>query len=92
MTYFVYENVKVVLETAGEHFAHEMFSTQKLAILNFFGGSLVLLISGMVFAPIYLFLANIWGVIEDDEKESVLTAVRRIWPRRGVVPVADGEG
>ena len=92
VTYFVYENVKVVLETAGEHFAQEMFSTQKLAILNFFGGSLVLLISGMVFAPIYLFLANIWGVIEDDEKESVLTAVRRIWPRRGVVPVADGEG
>ncbi len=91
VTYFVYENVKVVLETAGEHFAQEMFSTQKLAILNFFGGSLVLLISGIVFAPIYLFLANIWGVIEADEKESVRAAVRRIWPGRGAVPAAGGD-
>ncbi|MBK9767727.1 MAG: hypothetical protein IPP63_12290 [Chloracidobacterium sp.] len=91
VTYFVYENIKVVVETTGEHLAREIFSTQKLAILNFVGGSLVLFISAAVFAPIYLFLANLWGVIEEDEKQSVRALISRILSRRRAEPISQGD-
>ena len=91
VTYFVYENIKVVVETTGEHLAREIFSTQKLAILNFVGGSLVLFISAAVFAPIYLFLASLWGVIEEDEKQSVRALIGRFLSRRRVEPISHGD-
>ncbi|MFT3746025.1 MAG: oligosaccharide flippase family protein [Pyrinomonadaceae bacterium] len=71
ITYIVYANVHVYLEGVGEHFAEEALDTHKVSILNFIGGSLVMLISGLVFAPIYLLAANFLGVIEDDEKKAV---------------------
>ncbi len=89
ITYFVYINVKEYLLGVGEHFAVEMFSTDRLATLNFFGGSLVLLISGLVFAPIYLLAANMWGLIEDDEKQSVRNILRKVLPKRGGDRLAD---
>ena len=48
----------------------------------FVGGSLVLLISACVFAPVYLIAANLWGLIEENEKESVKKIVRRVMPKR----------
>lgn len=89
ITYFVYVNMKEYLLGVGEHFAEDALSTTKLSVLNFFGGSFVLLISGAVFAPIYLLGANLWGVIENGEKESVMRMIRKVLPKRGVEPVAD---
>jgi hypothetical protein len=60
-----------------------------MSTLNFFGGSLVLLISGAVFAPVYLIAANLWGLIEDEEKQSVAALFRRFLPRRAAQPVTD---
>jgi len=60
-----------------------------LSTLNFFGGSLVLLISAAVFGPIYLLGANLCGLIEDDEKELVRKYVRRLLPGRRTAVVAD---
>jgi len=89
VTYFVYVNIKEYVLGVGEHFAEEALSTTKLSTLNFFGGSLVMLISAAVFAPIYLLGANLWGVIEDDEKETVMRYVRKVWPKRGAEPLTD---
>jgi O-antigen/teichoic acid export membrane protein len=89
ITYIVYSNVHEYLLNLGEHFAEEAFSTTKLSTLNFFGGSLVLLISAMVFAPIYLIAANLWGVIEEDEKRSVRNLMNRFLPKRPVEPLTD---
>ena len=83
ITYLVYVNVKEYLLVVGENFAEEMFSTHRLATLNFFGGSLVLLISGLIYVPIYLFAANLWGVIEEEEKQSVRNILRKILLKRG---------
>jgi O-antigen/teichoic acid export membrane protein len=92
ITYIVYANVHVYLESVGEHFAEEAFATHQLSTLNFVGGSLVLFISGAVFAPIYLLAANFWGVIEDDEKAAVRNFIRRFLPKRGADPLTDTQG
>ena len=51
--------------------------------------SFVLLVSGLVFAPVYLLAANFWGVIEEDEKQTVWNFVRKIFPKRGVEPLTN---
>lgn len=89
ITYIVYSNLHEYLLNVGEHFAEEALATTRLSTLNFVGGSLVLLISGAVFAPIYLLAANFWGVIEDDEKQAVGRIFRRFMPRRGSEPLTD---
>ena len=86
ITYFVYANTKAYLLGAGEHFAATVFSITKPGVLNFFGGSLVLLVSGAVFTPIYLFAANLWNVIEDDEKKSVARLIRKVLRKREAGP------
>lgn len=89
VTYVVYTNLKDYLVGVGEHFAAETLHTTQLAALNFVGGSLVLLISGLVFAPIYLIAANLLGLIEESEKQAVRTFIRRFIPRRGGEPLTD---
>lgn len=79
ITYFVYHNTREFLLDFGEHFAEETFHTQKLSVLNFFGGSLTLLISALVFAPIYLFGTYYFGVIEDEEKEQFKGIIKKIF-------------
>lgn len=69
VTYFVYNGIHKYLQYAGEHFIEDTFDIHALGVLNFFGGGLVLLICGMVFAPIYLFSANRLGLIDQSEKE-----------------------
>jgi O-antigen/teichoic acid export membrane protein len=91
ITYFVYSNVHEYLLNVGEHFAEETFSTHDLSTLNFVGGSLVLLISGCVFAPIYLLAANFWGVIEENEKQTVRNFARRFMPKRGAEPITENQ-
>lgn len=88
-TYFVYENMHDYLLNVGEHFAEEALSTTKLSTLNFIGGSLVLILSAGVFVPIYLLAANLFGLIEDGEKQTVRNLFRRILPRRNEAPVAE---
>jgi O-antigen/teichoic acid export membrane protein len=75
VTYFVCNGVHKYLQYAGEHFIEDTFDIHALGVLNFFGGSLVLLICGMVFLPVYLFLANRLDLIEESEKD----LVRKYW-------------
>lgn len=81
-TYFVYQSFHTELEIAGHDFAQRFFSTDNQSILDLVGGSFVLLISGAVFAPIYLIAANLWGVIEDDDKQSVTGFLQKFRTRR----------
>jgi hypothetical protein len=82
VTYIVYTNVHQYLLTIGQRFAEQTLSTTKLSVINFVGGSLVLLISAMVFVPIYLLAANFWGVIEDEEKQTVKNLFGRFFGKR----------
>ncbi|MEQ1643644.1 MAG: oligosaccharide flippase family protein [Pyrinomonadaceae bacterium] len=92
VTYLVYSNVHEYLRVVGQHFAEETFHTSDLGAVNFVGGSLVLLISGLVFAPIYLIGANLWGLIEDSEKNAVRSILRKFLPLRTAEPATDSRG
>jgi O-antigen/teichoic acid export membrane protein len=83
VTYIVYTNVHLYLLNIGQRLAEQTLSTTKLSTVNFVGGSLVLLISAMVFVPIYLLAANFWGVIEDEEKQTVRNMFGRFFGKRG---------
>jgi O-antigen/teichoic acid export membrane protein len=91
ITYFVYVNIQEYLLSVGENLAENALSAPKLSTLNFIGGSLVLLISGCVFAPIYLLAANFWGVIEEDEKQMLRNVLRRFVPKGGRTPMIEGQ-
>lgn len=85
-TYFVYQAAHVYLQQLGQHFAEETFHTKALSTLNFFGGSLVLVISAAIFTPIYILSANLMGLIDEDEKLAVRRIVHRLpFVRRAVV-------
>jgi hypothetical protein len=73
----------------GEHFAEKVFLTDKLSILNFVGGSFVLLISAMVFGPIYLLGSHLWGVIEDGERQALWNILGKFYRRRPPALVED---
>jgi O-antigen/teichoic acid export membrane protein len=89
VTWLVYSNLHVYLLGVGEHFAEETFSTHEMGTLNFVGGGLVLLISGLVFGPIYLFAANAWGLIENEEKDGLRRLLNKFVLRRGPAAVAE---
>ena len=88
VTYFVYSNVHVYLLGVGEQLAESALHTTKLSTLNFVGGSFVLAISALVYVPIYLFAANMFGLIEHDEKRAVRAVFEKLTPFRGT-PATD---
>ncbi len=89
VTYLVYTNVHKYLMSQGENLVVGILQTTHPNTINFVGGSLVLFVSGCVFVPIYLIASNLWGVIEDSEKQAVKNILRRLWPGRGGEPVTD---
>jgi O-antigen/teichoic acid export membrane protein len=91
VTYFVYANMHEYLQDFGQHFVEEEFSVTKLGALNFFGGSLVLLICALVFTPIYLLAANAWGIIEDGERRAVKNFIRRFLSDRASRTIVETE-
>jgi O-antigen/teichoic acid export membrane protein len=82
VTYFVYWSAKDYLLNVGEHFAEDVLHTHQLGVLNFFGGGLVLLISGTVYATCYLFLANLAGLFDIDDKDQMRAILDRVLPVR----------
>ena len=88
VTYFVYVNFREYLLGVGELFAVHTLASSKLSTVNFVGGSLVLAVSGAVFAPIYLLGSHLWGIIEEDEKQWVKNLLRKLSPKRGGEPLA----
>ncbi|MBE7517125.1 MAG: oligosaccharide flippase family protein [Chloracidobacterium sp.] len=70
-TYLVYAGTHDHVMAIGEHFVRGVLMSEKMGIRNLIGGGLVLAVSGAVFAPVYLFFANLFGVIEPEEKRTV---------------------
>jgi O-antigen/teichoic acid export membrane protein len=80
--YFVHANLHEYMTIVGQHFALEVCSTAKLSTINFIAGGMVLAFSAAVFAPIYLLAANFWGVIEDEDKQTVCNLLGKLMPAR----------
>lgn len=82
VTYLVYASAHEFLQDLGQHFVEDEFAVTRASTLNFAGGSLVLTICALVFAPVYLLAANAWGVIEDGERRAAKNFIGRFLPAR----------
>ncbi len=89
VTWLVYSSANVYLFRIGRMIAEQTFGIVRPGVLDFLGGSLVLLVSLAVFAPIYLIAASFLGVIEDDEKQAVRRFFRRLYSGRNSASVAE---
>ncbi len=89
VTYIFYFYTHEFIHEFGRQFAERVFSTTSIRKMNFTGGTLVLLVSGLIFAPIYLMAANFWGVMEEEEKKSVIKILSRFLPKRIVRPATE---
>lgn len=78
VTYLVYVNFKDFIFVMGEYLAFVLFDSTKMTVINFIGGSLTLLVSSLIFVPIYLFLSNYLNVIDEDERQAVKKFIRRL--------------
>lgn len=67
-TFFFYREFNEKIAAFGAEAVQKVFGIAKLGILDFASGILVLGICFLVFAPIYLFFANYFGLIDDEEK------------------------
>ncbi len=92
VTYIVYSNLHDTVLDAGVRLAAQTLGTSKPSIVNFVGGCVVLALSGVVFAPLYLIGSHIWGLIEEDEIQAVKNFIRRAWPWRAHAPIPEPRG
>ena len=76
-TYLVYSNARDYIFHYGERLASALFAAPKLSVTDFIGGGLTLFVSGVVFAAIYLAGAFYFNIIEDGEKELIMSVARR---------------
>jgi O-antigen/teichoic acid export membrane protein len=91
ITYFFYTNIHPYALNFGEALASGFLHETRLNARNLVGGSVVLAASGIVFAVAYLIPANLWGVIEEDEKHRLTALLRRVLPKGPATPLADAK-
>lgn len=80
-TYIFYLELHQTIFIWGENLIKSIFSAPKESLIDFFAGSLVLGLCGLIFAPIYLLAANFFGIIETGEKEKIKLVLRKILSR-----------
>ena len=89
-TYFFYRYIHVWMLDATAELIKTTVPAAKDSIVNFASGAFVLAVCAAVFAPLYLFCANFFGIIETSEKEKVRAIMRKITRRRlASLPAAD---
>ena len=81
-TYAVYSNFYAYLSQTGRLLSEQMIPAGAPGLINFVTGSFVLAVCGAVFTPFYLAGVNMFGLVEDDEKQAVRRALRRVLLRR----------
>jgi len=79
-TYLVYVNFHSNLFAAAETFLSSSIGIAKASVVHFASGTFVLAVCALVFAPIYLAAANLLGLIEDEEKNTVRRIAGKILP------------
>jgi O-antigen/teichoic acid export membrane protein len=77
-TFVAYASLHVEVADSAARIADEILPTLNANIRSSIGGAVVLAASALVFAPVYLAAANLFGLIEEGEKELVLGRLRRL--------------
>ncbi len=71
ITFFVYRQVRQIMPAVGNNLAQTIFTAPKKTVVEFVSGSLILGVSFVVFASVYLFAMNWFDLIDEDEKKIV---------------------
>ena len=79
-TFLFYRQFSDIIAVWGANLTQSVFTNPKQSLTDFISGGFVLVFSALVFAPIYLFIMNRFGVIEDAEKEKLKSIVGRFLP------------
>lgn len=77
-TFAVYHFTENNLSELGANLTRMIFDLPKIGAVDFISGVLKLGVAFAVFAPVYLFFAVLFGVIEDGEKTTLKNAVNKI--------------
>jgi O-antigen/teichoic acid export membrane protein len=77
-TWLLYFTCAAPVNAFGANLAQNVLGFSKISVIDFVSGSMVLGLCFGVFAPIYLVTANYFGVIEDEEKESISSFVVKL--------------
>jgi O-antigen/teichoic acid export membrane protein len=77
VTFVVYAISHEQLAAGTARIVAELVPEASANLKNFVAGSVVLAGSGLVFAPIYFAVANLFGLIEDEEKDFLSSRLRR---------------
>jgi O-antigen/teichoic acid export membrane protein len=75
-TYIFYRKFHRAIFDWGAESVKTIFATPKDSVVDFFAGSLILAVSALIFAPLYLFAANFFRIIEQEEKEKIKAIFR----------------
>ncbi len=78
-TYGVYINIKGLFQKMGEHLIFMVLGEMKINYVDFVSGSMILGVSGLVFAIVYLIFSHLLGLIDEDEKALVRSIVAKLW-------------
>ncbi len=81
LTLLFYWNFGDAIFVRAENFIQTMFAQAKITIVDFIAGGLVLGLSALIFAPVYLFAADRFGVLEAADKEKVFSTFKKILRR-----------
>ena len=65
----------------GANLSQTIFAASKPGIVDLIAGGLVLSVCAVVFTPIYLLTANYLGIVEDEDKEKVLSVIEKLTRR-----------
>lgn len=85
VTFIAYSTLHVQLADSAARVAGEIVPALNSKVSSSIGGAVVLAASALVFAPVYLAAANLFGLIEEGEKEFVFGRVRRLTGRQPAV-------
>ena len=77
-TFLVYYFINESGQTFGRGIAEVLFSEPKINLVDFISGMLILGISVIVYSLVYLFLSNLWGIIDDDEKQQFRRVANKV--------------
>ncbi len=73
-TFLFYWQFREIIANWGASLAQMIFTEPKLSVTDFISGCLVLGFSALIFAPVYLFVMNYFGLIEAGEKQLIKNA------------------
>ncbi|HEY0458838.1 MAG TPA: oligosaccharide flippase family protein [Pyrinomonadaceae bacterium] len=84
LTFLFYRSASEKIAAFGADFAQNVFGFSKTGIIDFVSGALVLGLSFIIFAPVYLLSANFFGIVDTEEKKAVSgqwSVVRKIFKK-----------